>query len=245
MVARVDEVLGVVDDLDGRAAIHGQLNTILGRLGILDDLLRAVGVDDDRHRAAVDVLDRDLDLGPARVLGQLDLDGRSAVAALARLNLGRDLDRLAGLLCVLDRLLADLGLRLGPAVHISLDRAGRAVGGLALGHGAAVGLGRSLGGAAILARGRLNHRTVGLRLRLGDRAVRVGRGLGVRGGRTAATGIAAICTGLIHILHNSQALLHPLHQIINYIVVGRPFSPQVIRSSRRTNAHIRPKMAVH
>ena len=73
--AGVDEVLGVVHDLHRRAAVDRQLDAVLGGQGVLDNLLGAVRMDDDRHSAGLYVGDRDLHLGVAGVSGQLDLDG--------------------------------------------------------------------------------------------------------------------------------------------------------------------------
>lgn len=93
MITGVNEILGVINNLHHRIAVYSQLNAVFGGLGILDDLLGAVLVDDDRNRAGVHVGNRDLDLRLTCVLRQLDLDGRGGIAVLARLDLGGHLDR--------------------------------------------------------------------------------------------------------------------------------------------------------
>lgn len=72
VVLRIDEALGVVNDLHRRAAVHGQLDTVLGGNGILQNFLRAVGVDEHRHRTGGHVGNRNFHLGLARALGKLD-----------------------------------------------------------------------------------------------------------------------------------------------------------------------------
>ena len=63
MVLRVDKTLGIVDDLHRRAAVHGELDAVLRGNGVFDDLLRAVGVDEDCHRAGVALETGGLHLG--------------------------------------------------------------------------------------------------------------------------------------------------------------------------------------
>ena len=191
MVLGVDEVLGVVNDLHRRAAVHGEADAVLGRNGILQNLLRAVGMDEDRHGAGLRVGNGDLHLGLARVLGQFHLDGGGGAGIAGSLHLNGSFDGLAVLLGVLNGLVAQGSFRLGLAVLVGFHRAGGAVGGLIFGDGAAVLLGLSLGDAAVLAGGGRHHGAVRLRLDLGDGAVGVRDGVGLDGGngggRTAAT----------------------------------------------------------
>ena len=71
----VREVLGIIHDLDRGVAVHGELDAVLGGPGVLDDLLGAVRMDDDRHSAGLHVGNGNFHLGVAGVSGQLDLDG--------------------------------------------------------------------------------------------------------------------------------------------------------------------------
>lgn len=171
VVLRIDEALGVVNDLHRRAAVHGQLDTVLGGNGILQNFLRAVGVDEHRHRTGGHVGNRNFHLGLARALGKLDAHRGGGAAVLGGLDLHRNLDRLAVLLRVLNSLAADLGRRLGLAVFVDFHRAGGAVSGLVLGDGTAVLLRLGLGHGAVLAGGGLGHRAVSPGLGLGGRAV--------------------------------------------------------------------------
>ena len=171
MVSGVDEALGVVNDLHRRAAVHGQLDTVLGGNGILQNFLRAVGVDEHRHRTGGHVGNRNFHLGLARALGKLDAHRGGGAAVPGGLDLHGNLDRLAVLLRVLNGLAADLGRRLGLAVFVGFHRAGGAVSGLVLGDGTAVLLRLGLGHGAVLAGGGLGHRAVSPGLGLGGRAV--------------------------------------------------------------------------
>ena len=140
----VDEVLGIIHDLHGGAAVHGELDTILGRNGVLDDLLGAIRMDKHGHRARLHIGARNLHLGLACTLGYFDVHHGRGIGIPGGLDLNRGLDRLTILLGVLDGLAAQLGLRRGLAVLVGLHRAGGAIGGLVLGDGAAVGLGGGL-----------------------------------------------------------------------------------------------------
>ena len=198
MVPGVDEILRIINDFDRRAAVDRQLDAVLGGQGVLDDLLGAVRMDEDCHRAGFHVGNGDLDLGVAGILGQFHLDGGGGAGITGGLDLHGSLHRLAVLLRVLHGLGADLRLRRGLAVFVGLDGAGGAVSGLGLGDGAAVGVGGGLGDAAILAGGGLHLGAVLLGFRLGDGAIVILGGFGldraaaggipVRGGTTAAAG---------------------------------------------------------
>ena len=171
MVSGVDEALGVVNDLHRRAAVHGQLDTVLGGNGVLQNFLRAVGVDEHRHRTGGHVGNRNFHLGLARALGKLDAHRGGGAAVPGGLDLHGNLDRLAVLLHVLNSLAADLGRRLGLAVFVGFHRAGGAVSGLVLGDGTAVLLRLGLGHGAVLADGGLGHGAISPGLSLGGGAV--------------------------------------------------------------------------
>ena len=200
MAPGVDEILRIINDFDRRAAVDRQLDAVLGGQGVLDDLLRAVGVDKNRHSAGFHVGNRNFHLGLPRALGQLHLDGGGGIAVAGSLDLHGSLHRLAILLSGLNGLAAEGGLRRGLAVLVGLHRAGGAVSGLGLGDGAAVGIGRGLGSAAVLGGSGLHLGAVLLGLRLGDGAVVIlgsfgldcvaAGGIPVRGG-TAATAAGA------------------------------------------------------
>ena len=147
MIPGVNEILGIVNDLHRRAAVHSQPDAVLGGNGILQNFLRAVGVDEDCHGAGSHVGNRNFHLGLPCALGQLHLDGGGSVAVAGSLDLHRSLHRLAVLLGILDGLVAEGGLRCGLTVLVGFHRAGGAVSGLVLGDGAAVLLGLSLGNA--------------------------------------------------------------------------------------------------
>ena len=187
MVPGVNEVLGVVHDFHGGAAVHSEPDAVLRGNGVLQDLLRAVRMDEDGHSAGFHIGDRDLHLGLARALGYFDVHHGRGIGIPGGFDLNRGLDRLAILLGGLDGLAAQLGLRRGLAVLVGLHRAGGAIGGLVLGDGAAVGIGCGLGDAAILAGGGLHLGAVLLGLGLGDGAVVILGGFGLD--RAAAGGI--------------------------------------------------------
>ena len=247
MVLRVDEALGVIHDLHGRAAVDGELDAVLGGQGVLDNLLGAVRVDDDRHRAGFHVGNRNFHLGVAGILGQLHLDGGGGAGIAGGLDLHGSRDRLAVALGGLDGLAAEISFRRGLAVLVGLHRAGGTGGVLGFGHGTAVLLGLRFGGAAILAGGSLHHRAVRLGLGLGDGAVGVGGGarLAGRGGTAAAGGdgveghaaggsviIGGVCGGKapgvfgvgLDLGGGGQGLavlVHPLHRAAGPAGVGR------------------------
>ena len=146
VVPGVDEILRIINDFDRRATVDRQLDAVLGGQGVLDDLLSAVRMDEDRHSAGLHVGNGDLDLGVAGVSGQLNLDGGGGAGIAGGLHLNRGRDRLAGLLRILDGLAAESGLCRGLTVFVGLDGAGGAVSSLVLGDGAAVGVGGGLDG---------------------------------------------------------------------------------------------------
>ena len=193
VVPGVSEVLGIVHDLHGRAAVDGELDAVLGGQGVLDDLLGAVRVDEDRHRAGFHVGNGNFHLGVAGVSGQLDFDGGGGVAVPGGLDFHRSLDRLAGLFRVLDRLVAQLGRCLGFAVFVGFHRTGRAVSGLGLGDGTAVGVGGGLGSAAVLGGSGLHLGAVllGLSLHLGAVGLGGGRRIGISAAGGGSAGAAA------------------------------------------------------
>ena len=80
MVPGVNEILRIVNDLHRGIAIHGELDAVLGGQGVLDDFLRAVGVDEDGHRVGFHVGNGNFHLGLPRALGQLHLDGGGGAA---------------------------------------------------------------------------------------------------------------------------------------------------------------------
>ena len=141
VISRVGEILRIINDLHRRATVDRQLDAVLGGQGVLDDLLSAVRMDEDRHSAGLHVGNGDLDLGVAGVSGQLNLDGGGGAGIAGGLHLNRGRDRLAGLLRILDGLAAESGLCRGLTVFVGLDGAGGAVSSLVLGDGAAVGVG--------------------------------------------------------------------------------------------------------
>ena len=183
MVLGVGKILRIIHNFDRRAAVHGQLDAVLRGQGVFDDLLGAIGMDEDCHRAGLYVGDGNFHLGVAGILGQLDLDGGGGVGVAGGLDLDRSLDRLAVLLCVLDGLVAQLGRRLGFAVFVGLDRARGAVGGGALRDGAAVGLGSGFDLGAVGLGGSFGF---GGRRAAGAAATAGGRTAGTAAGGTAA-----------------------------------------------------------
>ena len=191
MISRVGEILRIINDFDRRAAVDRQLDAALGGQGVLDDLLGAVRMDEDCHRAGLHVGNRNFHLGFPRALGQFHLDGGGGIAVAGSLDLHGSLDGLAGLLCVLDGLAAEGGLRRGLAVLVGLDGAGGAVSGLGLGDGAAVLLGLGLDGRAVLLGLSLDLGAVGLGLSLDGGAVGLGGGLSLSG----AAGIVTVRGG--------------------------------------------------
>ena len=190
----VREVLGIIHDLDRGVAVHGKLDAVRRGQGILDDLLSAVRMDEDRHSAGLHVGNGDLDLGVAGVSGQLNLDGGGGAGIAGGLHLNRGRDRLAGLLRILNGLAAESGLCRGLTVFVGLDGAGGAVSSLVLGDGAAVGVGDGLDGGAVLVGGGLDLGAVGLGLGLNLGAVGPGGGAGAGGGLAGTAGTAATTT---------------------------------------------------
>ena len=197
MVPGVDEILRIINDLHRRAAIDRQLDAVLGGQGVLDDLLGAVRMDDDRHSAGLYIGDRNFHLGVAGILGQLHLDGGGGAGITGGLDLHGSLHRLAGLLCVLDGLAAESGLRRGLTVFVGLDGADGAVSGLDLGDGAAVGIGGGLSDGAILLGLGLDLGAVllGLSLNLGAVGFGGGRRIGLAAATAGAAGAAAPARG--------------------------------------------------
>ena len=190
VISRVGEILRIINDLHRRATVDRQLDAVLGGQGVLDDLLRAVRMDEDRHSAGLHVGNGDLDLGVAGVSGQLNLDGGGGAGIAGGLHLNRGRDRLAGLLRILDGLAAESGLCRGLTVFVGLDGAGGAVSSLVLGDGAAVGVGGGLDGGAVLVGGGLDLGAVGLGLGLNLGAVGPGGGAGAGGGLAGTAGTA-------------------------------------------------------
>ena len=141
--------LRIINDLHGRAAVDRQLDAVLGGQGVLDDLLGAVRMDEDCHRAGFHVGNGNFHLGFARALGQFHLDGGGGVGITGGLDFHGGRNRLAVALGGLDGLAAEGGLRRGLTVLVGLDGAGGAVSGLVLGDGAAVLLGLGLGDRAV------------------------------------------------------------------------------------------------
>ena len=184
VISRVGEILRIINDLHRRATVDRQLDAVLGGQGVLDDLLSAVRMDEDRHSAGLHVGNGDLDLGVAGVSGQLNLDGGGGAGIAGGLHLNRGRDRLAGLLRILDGLAAESGLCRGLTVFVGLDGAGGAVSSLVLGDGAAVGVG-----------GGLDLGAVGLGLGLNLGAVGPGGGAGAGGGLAGTAGTATTTAG--------------------------------------------------
>ena len=191
VVPGVDEILRIINDLHRRAAVDGELDAVLGGQGVLDDLLGAVRMDDNRHSAGPYVGDRDLHLGVAGVSGQLDLDGGGGVGIAGGLDFHGGRDRLAILLGGLDGLAAESGLRRGLTVFVGLDGAGGAVSGLDLGDGTAVGVGGGLSDGAVLLGLGLDLGAVLLGLSLNLGAVRLGGGIRLAGAGGGSAGAAA------------------------------------------------------
>ena len=156
VVLSVVKRLGVVDDLDRRAAAELQLHAVFCGLAVLDELLRAVLMDDDGHSAGGDVLHRDLDGRLVGVVRHVDLDLCGGVGVL------RCLDLLHGnghgfalLLRLLHIPVAELGAGLGRGVALGVGfrhrgprgpAAGAGRGGLRLGP---IGLGLCLRGGPV------------------------------------------------------------------------------------------------
>ena len=184
VISRVGEILRIINDLHRRATVDRQLDAVLGGQGVLDDLLSAVRMDEDRHSAGLHVGNGDLDLGVAGVSGQLNLDGGGGAGIAGGLHLNRGRDRLAGLLRILDGLAAESGLCRGLTVFVGLDGAGGAVSSLVLGDGAAVGVGGGLDGGAVLVGGGLDLGAVG-----------PGGGAGAGGGLAGTAGAATTTAG--------------------------------------------------
>lgn len=184
VISRVGEILRIINDLHRRATVDRQLDAVLGGQGVLDDLLSAVRMDEDRHSAGLHVGNGDLDLGVAGVSGQLNLDGGGGAGIAGGLHLNRGRDRLAGLLRILDGLAAESGLCRGLTVFVGLDGAGGAVSSLVLGDGAAVGVGGGLDGGAVLVGGGLDLGAVG-----------PGGGAGAGGGLAGTAGTATTTAG--------------------------------------------------
>ena len=184
VISRVGEILRIINDLHRRATVDRQLDAVLGGQGVLDDLLSAVRMDEDRHSAGLHVGNGDLDLGVAGVSGQLNLDGGGGAGIAGGLHLNRSRDRLAGLLRILDGLAAESGLCRGLTVFVGLDGAGGAVSSLVLGDGAAVGVGGGLDGGAVLVGGGLDLGAVG-----------PGGGAGAGGGLAGTAGTATTTAG--------------------------------------------------
>ena len=184
VISRVGEILRIINDLHRRATVDRQLDAVLGGQGVLDNLLSAVRMDEDRHSAGLHVGNGDLDLGVAGVSGQLNLDGGGGAGIAGGLHLNRGRDRLAGLLRILDGLAAESGLCRGLTVFVGLDGAGGAVSSLVLGDGAAVGVG-----------GGLDLGAVGLGLGLNLGAVGPGGGAGAGGGLAGTAGTATTTAG--------------------------------------------------
>ena len=195
VISRVGEILRIINDLHRRATVDRQLDAVLGGQGVLDDLLSAVRMDEDRHRAGFHVGDGNFHLGFTGVSGQLDLDGGGGAGIAGGLDLNGGRDRLAVALSGLDGLAAEGGLRRGLAVLVGLHRAGGAVSGLGLGDGAAVGVGGGLDGGAVLVGGGLDLGAVGLGLGLNLGAVGPGGGAGAGGGLAGTAGTATTTAG--------------------------------------------------
>ena len=156
MVAGVDEIYQVGDDLHRRAAADFELKPVLHRLAAHGDLLRAVSMDDDGHGAGGHVVHGDFHRGLACGLGQVDGNFRGGAGVLGGFDaLHRNGHGPAGLLGVLHVLVAQLcaGCGLAAAVGVGLGDGG--AGGPAGGGGggrfrpAAVGLGLRLGGGPV------------------------------------------------------------------------------------------------
>lgn len=188
VISRVGEILRIINDLHRRATVDRQLDAVLGGQGVLDDLLSAVRMDEDRHSAGLHVGNGDLDLGVAGVSGQLDLDGGGGVGITGSLDFHRSLGGLDGLA-------AEGSLRRGLTVLVGLDGAGGAVSSLVLGDGAAVGVGGGLDGGAVLVGGGLDLGAVGLGLGLNLGAVGPGGGAGAGGGLAGTAGTATTTAG--------------------------------------------------
>ena len=194
MAPGVDEILRVINDFDRRTAVDRQLDAVLGGQGVLDDLLGAVRMDDDRHSAGLYVGDGNFHLGFTGVSGQLDLDGGGGAGIAGGLHLNRGRDRLAVALGGLDGLAAESGLRRGLTVLVGLDDAGGAVSGLGLGDGTAVGVGGGLSDGAVLVGDGLDLGAVGLRLGLNLGAVGLGGGIRLAAGCGGLAGAAGAAT---------------------------------------------------
>ena len=195
MVPGIGKILRIINDLHRGAAVDGELDAVLRGNGVLQNLLRAVGVDKHRHRAGLHVGNGNFHLGLAGVSGQFHLHHGSGAAVLGGLHHHGSLDGLAVLLRVLNGLAAEGGLRFGLTVLVGFHRAGGAVSGLVLGDGTAVLHGLGLDGGAVRLNGGFHLRSVRFGDRLHLRTVRLGGGLrlggrcvtATTGGRTAGT----------------------------------------------------------
>ena len=234
MVPGVDEILRIINDFDRRAAVDRQLDAVLGGQGVLDDLLGAVRVDKNRHRAGFHVGNGNFHLGFPRALGQFHLDGGGGAGITGSLDFHRSLDGLAGLLRVLDGLAAESGFRRGLAVFVGLHRTGGAVSGLGLGDGATVGVGGGLDGGAVLLCLSLDLGAVGPGLGLNLGAVGPGGGGGLAG--TAGTA-AATAAGTAAGRAAAAALCSHGHSADSRFLAVYRFHSD-IRRSYRNSGHI-------
>ena len=156
MVLGVVKRLGVVDDLDRRAAAELQLHATFRGLAVLDELLRAVLMDDDGHSAGGDVLHRDLDGRLVGVVRHVDFDLCGGIGVLrCRNTLHGNGYGFALLLRLLHIPVAELGAGLGRGVALGVglchrgprgSAAGAGRGGLRLGP---IGLGLRLRGGPV------------------------------------------------------------------------------------------------
>lgn len=118
VVPRVNEILGVVHDLHRGAAGDGELNAGCCGLAGSDDLLSAILMNQDGHRAGIPIADGDLHLGFACAAGQFNADCGGAVAVLACIDLGRNAHSAAAGPCIGNGLFADFGADLCSAVSV-------------------------------------------------------------------------------------------------------------------------------
>ena len=123
MVRHVVKALGVVDDLEPHVALRAERDAGLGHDGALDDLLRAVGMDDHGDHAAGRLAHGNVHAGAADTLGHADGGSDSAARGLDGFN--------------------------GRAIGTLLDRLHTAIGGSLGGECAAVAPGRRLDDRAV------------------------------------------------------------------------------------------------
>src|SRR5699024_2027483 len=79
----VNKILAVVHDHHLGAILHSEDHAALGGNGGLNDLLRAIGLHQDRHSTGSDILHRHLHLGSGSTSGQVNSNHRGHSLAVS------------------------------------------------------------------------------------------------------------------------------------------------------------------